>query len=263
MSTSAPPTPAGDAAARQALLTGLAQGLKLLADRVLPHANAAIEVAELAARAEELAHEACKQSGARTADPGAARTLAEAFQEFIAEATALSERAARSAAATREVGATMADHAGELTKLAAIGTPPDLPTLRTALRPIVASLEQLPIRLAESRAMADDVASLGSKAGALGAQAMNPQANARNASAQAMAMYRSLRTLGDEAAALAATMQSDADRVRKAIGGIASHAGRLATAGGAAPPPPTAATRIAQVVTQGQAIEWGAVTRRA
>ncbi len=260
--------PAADNAARRALATGLAQGLKLLADHVLPHANAAIEVAELAARAEELAAAAWQQSAARIPDPAGARALAESFQGFIAEAAELSGRAARSAAATREVGATMAGHAAALREFAAGSGPSDLTALRATLRPVVASLEQLPRHMAESRAMADDVAGLGAKAVELGARAANLQANARPASATALEIYRSLRILGDEAATLAGTMQADSERVRSAIGGIASQAGRLATAGQDAAPPVTAASRIGAVVTQGRTLqgatmEWGTGTRRA
>lgn len=255
-------SPAADAAPRQALLTALAQGLKLLADHALPHANAAVEVAELAARAEELAAEAWKRSSVRTPDPAGARALAESFQAFIAEAAELSWRAARSAAATREAGAIMVSHASELTKLATSSVPPDIATLRATLRPIVASLEQLPAHLAENRAMADDVASLGVKATELGAQAMTPQAYSRPANAAALAIYRNLRILGDEAAALASTMRSDAERLRSAIGSIAGHADRLATAGQAPACTVTAETRIGNVVAQGRAIEWGSGTPR-
>ena len=262
MSSSIGSSPAADAAPRQALLTALAQGLKLLADHTLPHANAAVEVAELAARAEELAAEAWKRSGARTPDPAGARALAESFQAFIAEAAELSWRAARSAAATREAGAIIASHASDLAKLATSSVPPDIATLRATLRPIVVSLEQFPARLAENRAMADDVASLGAKATELGAQAMTPQAYSRPASAAALAIYRNLRILGDEAAALASTMRSDAERLRSAIGSIAGHAGRLATAGQAPALTATAETRIGNVVAQGRAIEWGSGTPR-
>ena len=262
MSPAIATSPGSDAAARQALLTGLAQGLKLLADRALPHADAAVEVAELAARAEELAAEAWKQSAARTANPTGARALAESFQAFIAEAVELSARAARSAATTREVGATLRSHAAELAKLATNGVPPDLATLRTTLRPVVSSLEQFPARLAESAVLADDVASLGTKATELGAQAMAPRANSQPASAAALAIYRNLRTLGDEAASLASTMRSDAERLRGAISGIAGQAGRIATAGQTPVAVATAETRIARIVTQARGIEWGVGTAR-
>lgn len=268
LATAPPRTPAADIAARRAVVTGLAQGLKLLADHVLPHANAAVEVAELAARAEQLAAAAWQQSAARSPDPAGARALAESFQAFVAEAAELSSRAARSAAATRDVGATMTSHAGALSNFATGSGPSDIAALRAALRPVVASLEQLPRHLAESRAMAGDVAGLGAKAVELGARAANLQANARPASATALEIYRSLRILGDEAATLAGTMQADSERVRNAIAGIASQAGRLATAGQDAAPPFTAASRIGAVVTQGRtlqegAMDWGTGTRRA
>ena len=51
-----------------------------------------------------------------------------------------------------------------LREFAAGSGPSDLTALRATLRPVVASLEQLPRHMAESRAMADDVAGLGAKA---------------------------------------------------------------------------------------------------
>lgn len=262
MSSSVATSPGTDLAARQALLTGLAQALRLLADHVQPHANAAVEIAELAARAEELAAEAWKQSAARTSDPAGIRALADAFQAFIAEAAELSSRAARSAATTREVGTTMVSHAKALNKLATNSIPPDIATLRVSLRPVVASLELLPVRLAENRAMADDVASLGAKATELGTQAMNPRAHSRPAGVVALEIYRNLRTLGEEAAAVADTMRADVVRMRSAFNGVAGQSGRLATAGQPPPPPPSAETRIGKVVTQGRAVEWGTGIRR-
>jgi len=44
--------------------------------------------------------------------------------------------------------------------------------LRTKLRPILATLEQLPDRIATSKALAEDVAALGTNAARLGSEAL-------------------------------------------------------------------------------------------
>ena len=85
--------------ARRALLGGLVMALKLLAQRILPQADTALEVAELAARAEELAAEAWKLGAARVPDPARTATLQAEFQAFLEETAELSTRAAHAAAA--------------------------------------------------------------------------------------------------------------------------------------------------------------------
>lgn len=259
------PTPQGAPATRRELLAGLAAALQLLAQRILPQADTARDVAELAARAEELAHEAWTLGASRIPNPARAAALEADFRAFIAEAAELSGRAAQAAAAVRAVGQAIAAHGTDLTRLAGSKEAEDLTALRTRLRPLLATLEQLPTRIEESTALAQDVAAMGANAARLGAEAIAAQDHRIPAGEKALAFYRSLRAIGQEAGAVAETLLADAQRLRGGISGIASGVGTIASAG-AAPgtaPPTGAAARLSQVVAQGSApappagIDWG------
>jgi len=269
-----PPDDSRDASSRQLLLVGLAQALKLLAERVLPQANTATEVGELAARAEVMAATAWRLGAALIPDPDRVQALQAEFRSFIAEATALSARAARAAVACREATDTLGAHAAEMTGLANAPGTPDLATLRALLRPVVTSLEQLPDRVAASEGLADDVAALGHKAAALREQALAAEGRRRSATEAMVAIYRTLMDFAVEAAGIGQTMMADAERLRSSIGGVAIHASRLASPS----PSPTgpapnanAEARLGKVVTQGAriadrsggALDWGAAARRA
>lgn len=215
--------------ARREVLGALALALKLMAERILPQADAALEVAELAARAEELATRAWELAGARIPDRARAEALQVEFRDFIEHAVDLSARAAHDAAACREAGGAMERHASDLTSLARSPEAGDIAVLRARLRPIVASLEQLPVRIASSKVMAEDVVALGARAAKLGDEAMAAQGHRIAASDKALALYRSLRGIADEAGVLAANMLADSQRLRGTIGGIATQVGQIAT----------------------------------
>lgn len=234
-----PATPApGDGAVRHALLKGLVLALQLLATNVAPLAEAADDIALLAARAEELAAAAWKASSDRTRDPAIAAALARDFNAFVTDAAALSARAARSAAASREVTATMQAHAATLASVSQEGAT-DIATLRIRLRPVALSLEELPKRMEESRTLAVDVASLGGRATELADLLSSHGGRTRSAAETAIAIYRGLRDLAEEAAQVGQTMLNDAARMRGAITGVVGHASRIASpsaAPSAAPP---------------------------
>lgn len=259
----APPSPA-DTQARRELLGALAMALKLLAQRVLPQADAAREVAELVARAEELAAEAWQLANARNPDPARAQALQAAFQGFLEGATDLAGRAARAAAACREMGQAMVDQAADLSQLASSPEAGDLRVLRTRLRPVLASLEHLPGRIEASRTLAQDVVEMGAKVAKLGGEAIAAQGYRLPATEKALALYRSLRGIADEAGTVAATLLAEAQHLRGTIGGIATQVGQIAT--GSANPA-SAEARLSHVVAHGAgaappradtAIDWGA-----
>jgi hypothetical protein len=259
-----PPTPPGAPNARRALLGGLAMALKLLAQRILPQADTAHEVAELAARAEELAAEAWKLGASRVPEPARAAALQAEFQAFIEGAAELSARAAHAAAAVRVVGEAIETHGTALSSLAQSPEADDLAVLRTRLRPMLATLEQLPDRLAASTALAEDVAAMGTNAARLGGEAMAAQGHRIPAGEKALALYRSLRAIGQQAGTVAETLVAEGQGLRGTIGRIASHVGQIAT--GTAQP--TAESRLTQVVAAGtgtptppaDALDWA--TRR-
>jgi hypothetical protein len=242
------PPAQGGPTSRRELLAGLAMALQLLAQRILPQADTAHEVAELAARAEELAAEAWTLGAARIPDPARAAALEADFRTFIAEAADISGRAAQAAAAVRAVGQAIASHGTELTSLAGSKEADDLAALRTRLRPLLTTLEQLPERIAASTALAQDVAAMGANAARLGAQALAAQDQRLPAGEKALALYRSLRAIGQEAGAVAETLLADAQRLRGGIAGIASGVSTIATPGA---PPASAEARLSQVVAHG------------
>lgn len=220
--------------ARQALLSGLGQALALLADKLTPHGDAAREVATLAAQAEELANRTWAFSRARAPDPRAAAELAAAFQSFIAEAADLAERAGRAAAGSREVAATIRNHADDLAELGrGFAGVDDIAALRARLRPLAASLEALPARLQAGREVAADVARLGTHAGEL-ADVAQKLTDPRQRSTAAMAAYQGLRDFAVTAGEVAGAMLKDAERVHGAVAGLAGRATILASASAAA-----------------------------
>lgn len=258
-----PPPQPGTPNARRALLGGLAMALKLLAQRILPQADTALEVAELAARAEELASEAWQLGASRVPDPARAAALQAEFQAFIAEAAELSARAARAAAAVRVVGEAIETHGTALSSLAQSPEADDLAVLRTRLRPMLHTLEQLPERIAANTALAEDVAAMGSNAARLGSEAQAAQGHRIPASEKALALYRSLRAIGQQAGTIAETLLAEGKDLRSTIGRIATHVGQIAAPGTA---PATAESRLTQVVAAGTgttptppagALDWG------
>lgn len=249
---------------RRELLGGLALALQLLAQRILPQADTAHDVAELAARAEELAAEAWRIGASRLPDPARAAALQAEFRAFIHEAAELSERAARAAAAVRAVGESIGTHAANLSHLATSPEADDIAVLRTRLRPLLATLEQLPERIAANTALAQDVSAMGANAAKLGADALAAQDHRIPAGEKALALYRSLRAIAEQAGTVAETLLADAQRLRGSIGSIATGVGQIANPGTA---PATAESRLSQVVAHGTgaaprapptgALDWG------
>ncbi len=262
---------AGSLGPRQQLLMGVAQAIRVLAERLAPQTDAMQDVYDFVVRAEEMAEEAWRLGAARVPDAAKAAALAAAFQTFIAEAAELSSRAAQEAASSRELSGTMANHAGALAEMATGPGAHDIATLRAGLRPVMVTLEALPGRLAAGGSLAADVAELGSRAAELGAQAMAVQQHKVSASEKALAICRSLRTLAEEAGTIAETLRADTDRLRRTIGGVVSQVGQMSAAGAPAAKPEGAEARLAQVVKQGtvaarpaapappgKSIDWGA-----
>lgn len=247
------PVPRDAPNARRALLGGLVMALKLLAQRILPQADTALEVAELAARAEELAAEAWKLGASRVPDPTRAAALQAEFQAFLEETAELSTRAAHAAAAVRVVGEAIETHGTALSSLAQSPQAEDLAVLRTKLRPMLTTLEQLPDRIATSKALAEDVAALGTNATRLGSEALAAQGHRIPASEKALALYRSLRAIGHQAGTIAETLVAEGQSLRSTIGSIASHVGEIATGASRA----TAESRLAQVVAAGTGTPTG------
>jgi hypothetical protein len=238
------------AAGRRALVLGLAQALELLGRRMAPHAAAAAEVAALAARAEEIAEAARLVSRGH----GAGATMARELAEFIAETQAVAARAAHSAAASREVGALMDHHAGTLTTL--LDDPAasaDLTRLRAGLRPLVGALESVQLRLGEGGMVADDIATLGARAGDL-AQRKSGQ----TAGEAAAAISQRLRRFAEEAAAAADTMRAESVAMRAGLNSVARATVTIAT--GVATAPDTATSRMDTTLRQGTrlstAVSW-------
>jgi hypothetical protein len=273
-----PPLPGGasDPGARRQLLVGVAQALRVLAERLAPQMDAAQDVTDFVIRAEEMAQEAWRLGAARVPDPAQAAALAAAFQAFIAEAGALSRKAAQEAAASRDLSGRMADQAGMLAKMAASPEAQDLATLRAQLRPVMVTLEELPGRMAAGHGMAADVAALGTRAAELGAQAMAVQQHRVSTTEKLLAICRSLRTLAEEAGVIAETLRGDNDRLRRTIGGVVSQVGKMGQAAGPAGPDSAgpgaggAEARLTQVVAHGvaagrpaapaapgQSLDWG------
>jgi hypothetical protein len=267
-----PPDGSADAAARKHLLAGVAQALRALAERLAPRTDASQDVYDFVVRAEEMAQEAWRLGAARVPDPAQAAALVAAFQAFIAEAGELSRRAATEAAASRELSGRMTDQAATLAALATSPDAQDLASLRTRLRPVMATLEELPARMAAGHGMAADVAALGTRAAELGAQALAVQQHRISAGEKLLAICRSLRTLAEEAGVIAETLRGDSDRLRSTIGGVATQVG-----GAVAGARDTGAeARLTQVVAHGmggarpapapapppgQRIDWGAGRR--
>jgi len=256
---------------RQQLLLGVAQALRVLAERLAPQTDAMQDVYDFVVRAEEMAEEAWQLGTARVPDAAKATALAAAFQAFLAEAADLSRRAAQQAAASRELSGNMASHATGLAEMATSPDSHDLAALRARLRPVMVTLEALPTRLAAGDGLAADVAVLGTRAAELGAQALAVQQHKVSAAEKALAICRSLRTLAEEAGTIAETLRTDTDRLRRTIGGVVSQVGHMAAAGAPSAKPDGAEARMAQVVAQGtgtarappaappgQRIEWGA-----
>jgi len=268
-----PPGGASDPGARRQLLVGVAQALRVLAERLAPQMDAAQDVTDFVIRAEEMAHEASRLGAARVPDPAQAAALAAAFEAFIAEAGALSRKAAQEAAASRDLSGRMADQAGMLAKMAASPEAQDLATLRAQLRPVMVTLEELPARMAAGHGMAADVAALGARAAELGAQAMAVQQHRVSTTEKLLAICRSLRTLAEEAGVIAETLRGDNDRLRRTIGGVVSQVGKMGQAAGPASAGAAAGgaeARLAQVVAHGvaagrpaapaapgQSLDWG------
>lgn len=255
-----PPGPP-DPAPRKQLLLGVAQALRVLAERLVPQTDAMQDVYDFVVRAEEMAEQARQLGAARVPDTARAAALAADFESFIAEAAELSRRAAQEAAISRELSGTMAEHAGGLAQMAAGPESHDLASLRARLRPVMTTLEALPARLAAGAGMAADVAALGTRAAELGTQAMAVQQHRVSAAEKALAICRSLRTLAGEAATIAETLRADTDRLRNTIGGVVTQVGRMSAP---APAKPVGAeARMGQVVAQGaraapsQSIDWG------
>lgn len=237
-------------AGRRALVLGLAQALELLGRRMAPHADAAAEVAALAARAEEIAEAARLVTLGR----GAAAALAGELTAFIAEAQAVAARAAHSAAASREVGALMDHHAGQLGALLADpAAAADLASLRSGLRPLVGALESVQARLAEGGMVADDIAALGGRATGLAQQGAG-----RAAGESAVATGQLLRRFASDAAAAADTMRAEAAAMRAGLNSVARATVTIAT--GVAAAPETAASRMDATMRQGTrlatAVAW-------
>lgn len=258
-----PPTTPLPAGARRELLGTLALALKLVAERILPQAGSANDVAELAARAEELAAEAWTIGGSRVPDPARAAALQAEFRTFIEEAAALSARAAQAAAAVRTVGEAIGTHGRDLANLAQSPEADDIAVLRARLRPMMATLEQLPQRIADSNALAEDVAAMGPRAEKLGQDALAAQGHRIPASEKALALYRSLRAIAEEAGTVAATLLAESQQLRGTMAEIATRVGQIATPGAAATT--TAQARLSQVVAHGTgaapppaaALDWG------
>jgi len=140
------PTPEETAAAtNRGIFQGLAKILAMLATRMQTQEEAATQIARLVPRAEELAAQARALAVVRIPESGAAAEL-EAFTE---ETEKLAQRAAREAAVSRAAGAILKGQAAEP---------------RAVARTLDGALAALPARLKAVKAVAANVASLGSSA---------------------------------------------------------------------------------------------------
>ena len=256
------PTPEETAAAtNRGIFQGLAKILAMLATRMQTQEEAATQIARLVPRAEELAAQARALAVVRIPESGAAAEL-EAFTE---ETEKLAQRAAREAAASRAAGAILKGQAAELGAVArTLDGVNDKALIRSRLRSLLETLAALPARLKAVKAVAADVASLGSSARDLADSTQGLQANARNPGIIATALYRGLRDFADTAATVASSMADDAERVRQSIGNISAWATQLGSPGAAAVrSEATAIGRMQAVVTRGAAaqpargIVWG------
>lgn len=263
-----PSTASAPGTSRRDLLATLGMALQKLAERILPQADAARDVAKLATRAEDLASEAWTLSATRTPDPARTAALEAEFRAFLDHAASLAQRTGRAAASCREVSHALDTQATELASLSRdSATTADVIALRTRLRPVLGTLEHLVVRIDASDTLAEDVAALGTRAAALGEEGLAAQERRIPANQKALALYRSLRGIADEAGAVAATLLAEAQQLRGTIGGIATHMGALAATSAEAPPA-NAEARLAQVVAHGtgapatppppgQRLDWG------
>jgi hypothetical protein len=242
------------------LLRSLTMSLGRFSQRFLPLADTARDVAVLVVRAEELAAEAWKLSASRIPDPARADALKDAFRAFIAEATELSIRAAQVAGVVRTVGDAIATQIPVLTKFADSEKVDDIDALRTQLRPLLATLEQLPGSLTASSNLAQDVVSMGANAARLSSQALAAQDHRIPAVEKVLALYRSLRDIATEAGTVAQTLLADVKRLRDGITGIATSTAQIVTTENGVM---DATARLSQVISAGvarappSAIDWG------
>ena len=245
------------AATNREIFQGLAKILAMLANRMQTQDEAAIQIALLVPRAEELAAQARALAVARSPESGAAAALAAGLEAFTEETEKLAQRAAREAAASRAAGAILKGQAAELGAVArTLDGVNDKALIRSRLRSLLETLAALPARLKAVKAVAADVASLGSSARDLADSTQGLQANARNPGIIATALYRGLRDFADTAATVASSMADDAERVRQSIGNVGDRATQLASPGAAAArPEATAIGRMQAVVTPGAAAQ--------
>jgi hypothetical protein len=195
-----------------------------------------------------------------------AEALAQEVQAFIDDAAGLSQRAAREAAASREVSEAMQQHALQLSGVAQdVEAANDIATVRARLRPLVTALTDLPARLQNGTAIAQEVADLGARATDISDRAEGLMENARTPGVAAVAIYRELREFADNAGAIAEQMRDDADRARNAIVTMARQAGHLAAPETAvtAQRQATAVGRMHDVVVEGAHERRGAPLPRA
>ena len=249
-----------DSYKHRALLGSLTILLQRFSQRFLPLADTARDVAELAARAELLAAEAWNLSASGIPDPARAAALLDEFRAFIAETAELSSHAAQVAGVVRAVGDAIATHIPVLTKFADSEKVDDIDTLRTHLRPLLATLEQLPDSLTATSNLAQDVVSMGANAARLSSQALAAQDHRIPAVEKVLALYRSLRDIATEAGTVAQTLLADAKRLRDGVSSIATSTMQMdTTKNGVA----GALARLSQVVSHRNerappsAIDWG------
>lgn len=246
--------PSSATTVRHEILAGLAQALALLSTRVQPQGDAARKVAVLAARAEAIAAEAWSIGIAPMPASDRVAALARDFKAFINDAAILAQRAAREAAASREVAQEMHRYASELNKAASeLDGVVDIAAVRARLRPLATSLEALPARLEGGTEVVNEVAALGARATGLADCAESLHASGRRPGPVAVAIYRGLRQFAEDAAAIAAVMSVEAGRAQRAVVELADRADRLASpeAAAAAQRRSAATGRMSDVIAQG------------
>ena len=249
-----PPSP------RQAMLAQLAGALAALGGKMRAQQQAAIDVCALGTRAEEIARSTRDLAfDRRRAPEGGLRALSGELDEFAAEMLATAERVQQDSLLGRAVAEALGGHAADLADLAQQREEAEDPAaIRTRLRPLVATLDALPVRMKASRERTAEVGALAARAQQAAAQAATLAAGAAPGAApgrqdQMLALSRELNRLAQDAASVSAQFSADAAMAVRVAEDMAGQAAGLSTGRPAGP-----AAALSQVIGAGHAMEQAA-----
>jgi hypothetical protein len=245
---------------RRALLQGLAEALTSISDRLRRLETTKRMIFLLTANAETIAEQARRLGDPRVSGEAASGpALVTQLQALASAYTVLSERVAGEIANERSAAVALAQHARSLLRFvqspdhAASGS-----TREESLLALVDGLTALAGREAGDQATVDAIRQLAGRAAALAAEAEALEAHkgSHAMTRASAALYRGLRDIAEETAAVSRRIEDQVTALRSVISGMAASAGQLvaAEAGSGLPP---AEDRLRQLVHQGHAaMDW-------